>query len=212
MAYTLPELGYAYDALEPHFDAQTMEIHHSKHHQTYINNANAVLETSPELAELADSTCPGGFLRQLDKVPADKLTALRNNIGGHANHSLFWKSLKKGTSLQGELKEAIERDFGSVEAFKAEFEKAATTRFGSGWAWLVYDAGRLAVVSTANQDSPLMGKEIAGCSGFPIFGLDVWEHAYYLKFQNRRPDYIKEFWNVLNWDFAAERFAKAVAK
>ncbi|MDG6894724.1 superoxide dismutase [Mn] [Volucribacter amazonae] len=211
MAYTLPELGYAYDALQPHFDAQTMEIHHSKHHQTYINNANAILETSPELMALANAGCPGSFLRNLDKVPADKLTALRNNVGGHANHTLFWKSLKKGTTLQGDLKAAIERDFGSVDAFKAEFEKAATTRFGSGWAWLVYENGKLAVVSTANQDSPLMGKDIAGCSGFPIFGLDVWEHAYYLKFQNRRPDYIKEFWNVVNWDFAAERFAKATA-
>ncbi|PJG84687.1 superoxide dismutase [Mn] [Conservatibacter flavescens] len=211
MAYTLPELGYAYDALEPHFDAQTMEIHHSKHHQAYVNNANAVLETSAELTELANAGCPGSFLRNLDKVPADKLAALRNNVGGHANHTLFWKSLKKGTTLQGALKEAIERDFGSVDAFKAEFEKAAATRFGSGWAWLVYENGKLAVVSTANQDSPLMGKEIAGCSGYPIFGLDVWEHAYYLKFQNRRPDYIKEFWNVVNWDFAAERFAKASA-
>ena len=188
MAYTLPELGYAYDALEPHFDAQTMEIHHTKHHQAYINNANAVLESSAELTELANQGCPGSFLRNLNQVPADKLTALRNNVGGHANHSLFWKSLKKGTTLQGTIKQFIERDFGSVDAFKAEFEKAATTRFGSGWAWLVLqEGGKLAVVSTANQDSPLMGKEIAGCEGFPIFGLDVWEHAYYLKFQNRRP-------------------------
>ncbi|TCP95506.1 Fe-Mn family superoxide dismutase [Cricetibacter osteomyelitidis] len=212
MAYQLPELGYAYDALEPHFDAQTMEIHHSKHHQAYVNNANAALETLPELAELATG-CPGKLLKQLDKVPADKLTVLRNNVGGHANHTLFWKGLKKGTELQGELKALIERDFGSVEAFKAEFEKAATTRFGSGWAWLILtEEGKLVVVSTANQDSPLMGKAIAGCEGFPIIGLDVWEHAYYLKFQNRRPDYIKEFWNVVNWDFAAERLAKGLAK
>ncbi|WP_386690825.1 MULTISPECIES: superoxide dismutase [Mn] [unclassified Lonepinella] len=209
MTYTLPELGYAYDALEPHFDAQTMEIHHSKHHQAYINNANAVLENSPELAKLADQNCPGSFLKNhLSSVPADKFTALRNNIGGHVNHSLFWKSLKKGTTLQGALKAAIERDFGSVEAFKAEFEKAAATRFGSGWAWLVLNDGKLSVVSTANQDNPLMGKEIAGCEGFPLLGLDVWEHAYYLKFQNRRPDYIKEFWNVVNWDFVNERFEK----
>lgn len=212
MAYTLPELGYAYDALEPHFDAQTMEIHHTKHHQAYINNANAVLESSAELTELANQGCPGSFLRNLNQVPADKLTALRNNVGGHANHSLFWKSLKKGTTLQGTIKQFIERDFGSVDAFKAEFEKAATTRFGSGWAWLVLqEGGKLAVVSTANQDSPLMGKDIAGCEGFPIFGLDVWEHAYYLKFQNRRPDYIKEFWNVVNWDFANERLEKKLA-
>lgn len=204
MSYTLPELGYAYNALEPHFDAQTMEIHHSKHHQAYVNNANAALEDLP--AELVEMY-PGHLISNLDKIPAEKRGALRNNAGGHTNHSLFWKSLKKGTTLQGALKDAIERDFGSVDAFKAEFEKAAATRFGSGWAWLVLTAeGKLAVVSTANQDNPLMGKEVAGCEGFPLLGLDVWEHAYYLKFQNRRPDYIKEFWNVVNWDFVAERF------
>ena len=210
MAYTLPELGYAYDALEPHFDAQTMEIHYSKHHQAYVNNANAVLENTPELQEFA-SGCPGKLLAHLHEVAAEKRTALRNNAGGHLNHSLFWKSLKKGTTLQGPLKDAIVRDFGSVENFKAEFEKAAATRFGSGWAWLVLENGKLSVASTANQDNPIMGKEFAGCSGTPIFGLDVWEHAYYLKFQNRRPDYIKEFWNVLNWDFANERFEKVLA-
>ncbi|WP_425622341.1 superoxide dismutase [Mn] [Haemophilus sp. HN_Hi21] len=204
MSYTLPELGYAYNALEPHFDAQTMEIHHSKHHQAYVNNANAALEGLP--AELVEMY-PGHLISNLDKIPAEKRSALRNNAGGHTNHSLFWKSLKKGTTLQGALKDAIERDIGSVDAFKAEFEKAAATRFGSGWAWLVLTAeGKLAVVSTANQDNPLMGKEVAGCEGFPLLGLDVWEHAYYLKFQNRRPDYIKEFWNVVNWDFVAERF------
>ena len=160
MSYTLPSLPYAYDALEPHFDKQTMEIHHTKHHQTYVNNANAALESLPEFANL----------------PVD-------------------------------LKAAIERDFGSVDNFKAEFEKAAASRFGSGWAWLVLKGDKLAVVSTANQDSPLMGEAISGASGFPILGLDVWEHAYYLKFQNRRPDYIKEFWNVVNWDEAAARFA-----
>ncbi|HHX0514982.1 TPA: superoxide dismutase [Mn] [Haemophilus influenzae] len=204
MSYTLPELGYAYNALEPHFDAQTMEIHHSKHHQAYVNNANAALEGLP--AELVEMY-PDHLISNLDKIPAEKRGALRNNAGGHTNHSLFWKSLKKGTTLQGVLKDSIERDFGSVDAFKAEFEKAAATRFGSGWAWLVLTAeGKLAVVSTANQDNPLMGKEVAGCEGFPLLGLDVWEHAYYLKFQNRRPDYIKEFWNVVNWDFVAERF------
>ncbi|MCQ9121498.1 superoxide dismutase [Mn] [Rodentibacter pneumotropicus] len=209
MAYTLPELGYAYDALEPHFDAQTMEIHHSKHHQAYVNNANAALEGLPaEFTEI----CAGQLISQLDKLPAEKRSVLRNNAGGHANHSLFWKSLKKGTTLQGALKDAILRDFGSVEAFQAEFEKAAATRFGSGWAWLVLTTeGKLAVVSTVNQDNPLMGKEIAGCEGFPLLGLDVWEHAYYLKFQNRRPDYIKEFWNVVNWDYVAERFEKKAA-
>ena len=167
-----------------------------------------MLETLP--AEFSEM-CAGQLISQLDKIPVEKRTALRNNAGGHANHSLFWKSLKKGTTLQGDLKAAIERDFGSVENFKAEFEKAAATRFGSGWAWLVINQGKLSVVSTANQDSPLMGKEIAGCEGFPLLGLDVWEHAYYLKFQNRRPDYIKEFWNVVNWDFVADRFAKKVA-
>ena len=203
MSYTLPALPYAYDALEPHFDKQTMEIHHTKHHQTYVNNANAALESLPEFASLSAEE----LITKLDQLQADKKTVLRNNAGGHANHSLFWKGLKTGTTLQGDLKAAIERDFGSVDNFKAEFEKAAATRFGSGWAWLVLKGDKLAVVSTANQDSPLMGEAISGASGFPIIGLDVWEHAYYLKFQNRRPDYIKAFWDVVNWDEAAARFA-----
>lgn len=206
MAYTLPELGYAYDALEPHFDEATMNIHHSKHHQTYVNNSNTALESLPEeFAELPAEE----LITRLAELPADKQTFVRNNVGGHANHTFFWKNLKTGTTLQGELKAAIERDFGSVEAFQAEFEKAAATRFGSGWAWLVADEGRLKVVSTANQDSPLMGEAFAGCKGTPLLCLDVWEHAYYLKFQNRRPDYIKAFWNVVNWDQAAECFANA---
>ncbi|OSM97838.1 MULTISPECIES: superoxide dismutase [Mn] [Lonsdalea] len=206
MSYTLPSLPYAYDALEPHFDKQTMEIHHSKHHQTYVNNSNAALESLPEFAKLS----PEELITKLDQVPADKKTALRNNVGGHVNHSLFWKGLKLDTTLTGDLKAAIERDFGSVDAFKETFEKAAATRFGSGWAWLVLkDDGKLAVVSTANQDSPLMGEAISGASGYPIIALDVWEHAYYLKFQNRRPDYIKAFWSVVNWDEAAKRFAEA---
>lgn len=203
MSYSLPSLPYAYDALEPHFDKQTMEIHHTKHHQTYVNNANTVLEAYPELAKYSVEE----LIQDLDKVPADKRTFMRNNAGGHANHSFFWKSLKTGTTLGGDLKAAIERDFGSVEKFQEEFEKAAATRFGSGWAWLVLKDGKLAVVSTANQDSPLMGEAVAGASGFPIIGLDVWEHAYYLKYQNKRPDYIKAFWNVVNWDEAAARFA-----
>jgi Fe-Mn family superoxide dismutase len=205
MSYSLPSLPYAYDALEPHFDKQTMEIHHTKHHQTYVNNANTVLEAYPELASLSVEA----LIQDLDKVPADKRTFMRNNAGGHANHSLFWKGLKTGTTLGGDLKAAIERDFGSVEKFQEEFEKAAATRFGSGWAWLVLKGDKLAVVSTANQDSPLMGEAVSGASGFPIVGLDVWEHAYYLKFQNRRPDYIKAFWNVVNWDEAAKRFTEA---
>jgi len=203
MSYSLPSLPYAYDALEPHFDKQTMEIHHTKHHQTYVNNANTVLEAYPELAKYSVEE----LIQDLDKVPADKRTFMRNNAGGHANHSFFWKNLKTGTPLGGDLKAAIERDFGSVEKFQEEFEKAAATRFGSGWAWLVLKDGKLAVVSTANQDSPLMGEAVAGASGFPIIGLDVWEHAYYLKYQNKRPDYIKAFWNVVNWDEAAARFA-----
>ncbi|MDV2097707.1 MULTISPECIES: superoxide dismutase [Mn] [Serratia] len=203
MSYSLPSLPYAYDALEPHFDKQTMEIHHTKHHQTYVNNANTVLEVYPELAKYSVEE----LIQDLDKVPADKRTFMRNNAGGHANHSFFWKNLKTGTTLGGDLKAAIERDFGSVEKFQEEFEKAAATRFGSGWAWLVLKDGKLAVVSTANQDSPLMGEAVAGASGFPIIGLDVWEHAYYLKYQNKRPDYIKAFWNVVNWDEAAARFA-----
>ncbi|POW86324.1 superoxide dismutase [Mn] [Serratia marcescens] len=203
MSYSLPSLPYAYDALEPHFDKQTMEIHHTKHHQTYVNNANTVLEAYPELAKYSVEE----LIQDLDKVPADKRTFMRNNAGGHANHSFFWKNLKTGTTLGGDLKVAIERDFGSVEKFQEEFEKAAATRFGSGWAWLVLKDGKLAVVSTANQDSPLMGEAVAGASGFPIIGLDVWEHAYYLKYQNKRPDYIKAFWNVVNWDEAAARFA-----
>ncbi|CAK9886803.1 MAG: Superoxide dismutase [Mn] [Candidatus Erwinia impunctatus] len=204
MSYSLPSLPYAYDALEPHFDKQTMEIHHTKHHQTYVNNANAALEGTA-FADLPVEE----LITKLDTVPADKKTVLRNNAGGHANHSFFWKGLKQGTTLSGDLKAAIEKTFGSVDAFKAEFEKAAATRFGSGWAWLVKKGDQLAVVSTANQDSPLMGEAIAGVSGTPIIGLDVWEHAYYLKYQNKRPDYIKAFWEVANWDEAAARFAAA---
>ena len=207
MAYQLPALPYAYDALEPHFDAQTMEIHHSKHHQAYVNNANAVLANLPEWEKLSAEE----LIARLAELPENVRTPLRNNAGGHANHSLFWQILKTGTTLQGKLKAAIERDFGSVEAFQAEFEKAAASRFGSGWAWLVYEDGKLKVVSTANQDSPLMGQAVSGASGYPIIGLDVWEHAYYLKFQNRRPDYIKAFWQVGNWDEAARRFESVAA-
>ncbi|MBS9439485.1 superoxide dismutase [Mn] [Photorhabdus noenieputensis] len=207
MSYSLPSLPYSYEALEPHFDKQTMEIHHTKHHQTYVNNTNSALEAFPELVGLDIDD----LIQQLDKIPADKRTFVRNNAGGHANHSLFWKGLKLGTTLQGPLKEAIERDFGSIDSFKEKFEQAAATRFGSGWAWLVLkDDGKLAVVSTANQDSPLMGEAISGASGYPIIGLDVWEHAYYLQYQNRRPDYIKAFWSVVNWDEAAIRYQEKV--
>ena len=204
MGYTLPELGYRYDALEPHFDAMTMEIHHSKHHQTYVTNLNNALKDHELSALNIDD-----LISQFDKVPAEKRTAVRNAGGGHANHSLFWKGLKTGTTLSGDLQSAIESEFGSVDDFKAQFEKAAATVFGSGWAWLVLQDGGLKIVTTANQDSPLMGEAVSGTSGFPVMGLDVWEHAYYLKFQNRRPDYIKAFWNVVNWDEASKRYSQA---
>lgn len=206
MAYTLPALPYAYDALDPYIDSETMHLHHDKHHQTYVNNANAAVESLPaELQQLSAEE----LLKNLDKVPADKLNAIKNNVGGHVNHTLFWDLLKVGTELTGELKAAIERDFGSVEAFKERFAQAAATRFGSGWAWLVVQNGKLAVVSTPNQDTPIMGEKFSGVSGTPILTLDVWEHAYYLKYQNRRVDYIGAFWNVVNWDKVAELFAAA---
>lgn len=202
MSFTLPSLPYSYDAMEPYFDKETMEIHHTKHHQIYINNANNALDSLLEFANVSVDD----LIQKLDQLPADKKNVLRNNAGGHLNHSLFWKGLYQGTILQGRLKNAIEHDFGSISAFKDAFEKTAITHFGSGWAWLVKQAGKLVVVSTANQDNPLMGEEISGASGYPILGLDVWEHAYYLKYQNRRSDYIKSFWNVVNWDEAAARF------
>lgn len=206
MPYSLPPLPYAYDALEPYIDSETMHLHHDKHHQTYVKNANAALPSLPtELQTLSAEE----LIKNLDKVPADKLTAIRNNVGGHVNHTLFWELLKVGTELKGELKVAIERDFGSVDAFKEKFASAAASRFGSGWAWLVVQNGRLAVVSTANQDNPSMGEKYAATSGTPILTLDVWEHAYYLKYQNRRVDYIGAFWNVVNWDKVSELYSAA---
>jgi len=202
----LPALPYAYDALEPHIDAQTMTIHHTKHHQAYIDNANKALEGTEMEHMSADE-----IVRNLASAPADKKGALRNNVGGHVNHSMFWQVMgPDGTGKpSGELASAIDETFGSFEAFKEKLEDAGKTRFGSGWAWLVVQDGKLAVVSTANQDSPLMGAEIAGVSGTPILGVDVWEHAYYLNYQNRRPDYLKAFWNVVNWDEVARRYAAA---
>ncbi|WP_413362743.1 superoxide dismutase [Lysinibacillus sp. 3P01SB] len=200
MAYKLPELTYAYDALEPHIDARTMEIHHSKHHNTYVTNLNAAVEGT----EFADKDI-NELIANLDALPADKQTAVRNNGGGHANHTLFWELIAPGGSKEpvGEVKAAIEAKFGSFDAFKEEFAKAATTRFGSGWAWLIVDGDSVAVTSTPNQDSPVMeGKT-------PILGLDVWEHAYYLNYQNRRPDYIGAFWNVVNWDVVEKKFQEA---
>lgn len=201
MAYTLPALPYAYDALEPHFDARTMEIHHSKHHQAYINNVNAALEGHALLALSVED-----LMKHIDEVPADKKQAVINNGGGHANHSLFWTVLGQnaGGAPSGDLGAAIDATFGGFDAFKEKFAAAGATRFGSGWAWLVVNTdGSLEVMSTANQDSPLMqGKT-------PILGLDVWEHAYYLHFQNRRPDYIKAFWSVVNWSKVSELYAAA---
>jgi Fe-Mn family superoxide dismutase len=200
--HELPALPYAYDALEPHIDAQTMEIHHGRHHATYVNNLNAALEGHTALAEKSIED----LLRNIDQVPESIRTAVRNNGGGHANHSLFWQIMSPngGGEPSGELANAINQAFGSFDRFKEEFTKAATTRFGSGWAWLVVKKdGSLAVTSTPNQDSPLMDGDT------PILGLDVWEHAYYLKYQNKRPDYIKAFWNVVNWDEVAKRFQAA---
>ena len=203
MAHSLPELGYAHDALEPHIDAQTMEIHHGKHHNAYVTNLNTALEGNAELADLS--------LVDLQAKIAD-IPALRNNGGGHFNHSLFWQVIAPGgaSAPSGDLAAAIDAAFGSLDEFKAEFAKAGATRFGSGWAWLGVKAdGTLGVCSTPNQDNPLMGEAAGACNCTPILGLDVWEHAYYLNYQNRRPDYISAFWNVVNWDVVAANFAAA---
>ncbi len=204
MAHTLPTLPYAYDALEPYIDAQTMEIHHTKHHQAYVNNLNAALEKHPELQEVALER----LISNLASVPDDIRETVRNNGGGHANHSLFWTVMKPGGGGEpgGDLAAAIQQAFGSFANFKDTFTKAAAGRFGSGWAWLSLNAfGRLVVHSTPNQDNPRMEGLI------PLLGLDVWEHAYYLKYQNRRADYIQAWWNVVNWDQVAANYAKALA-
>ena len=209
MAYTLPALPYAYNALEPHFDARTMEIHHTKHHQAYINNANNLLKDLPPLANQSVTD----LIANLSLVPEAIRGGVRNNAGGHANHSFFWEILGpgKGGAPIGTLAEAINTSFGSFDKLKEEFTKAATTRFGSGWAWLyVNGEKKLAVGSTANQDSPLMGKAVAGIEGKPVLGLDVWEHAYYLHYQNRRPDYIAAFWSVVDWSVAERNFQAAL--
>ena len=200
MAYELPELPYAKDALEPHVDAKTMEIHHGKHHAGYVSKVNAAIEGtdlgSKSIEELVSN---------LDAVPEDKRGAVRNNGGGHANHSLFWSVMSGsgGGAPSGDLASAIDSEFGSFDAFKEKFSSAAATRFGSGWAWLSVDGGKLVVESTPNQDSPLMEGRT------PILGLDVWEHAYYLNYQNRRPDYVSAFFNVVDWNAVGERFAAA---
>ena len=207
MAYELPPLTYPKDALEPHIDAQTMEIHHDKHHNAYVTNVNKVLAGKADL----ESKTVEQLISNLDAVPAEIRGAVRNNGGGHANHSFFWKLLgpNAGGTPSGKLAEDINATFGSFDAFKEKFEAAGTTRFGSGWAWLVVNGGKLEICSTANQDTPIMGKAIAGCEGKPVLGCDVWEHAYYLKYQNRRPDYLKAFWNVVNWNEVAKNYEAA---
>ncbi|WP_430609514.1 superoxide dismutase [Enterococcus sp. DIV0876] len=201
MTYTLPDLPYAYDALEPYIDEETMHLHHDKHHNTYVTNLNAAIEKHPELGEKSVED----LLKDFSSIPEDIQTAVRNNGGGHANHTFFWEILgpNAGGEPTGAIKDAIEETFGSFDDFKEEFKTAATGRFGSGWAWLVVKDGKLAVTSTANQDSPLMDGQT------PVLGLDVWEHAYYLKYKNVRPDYINAFWSVVNWDKVNEYFAQA---
>jgi superoxide dismutase, Fe-Mn family len=204
MAHELPPLPYAPEALEPHIDKATMEIHHGRHHNAYVTNlnkaiaGNATLETKSIEALVSD----------LSSVPENIRGPVRNNGGGHVNHSLFWKLMapKAGGAPTGKLAEAISAAFGSFDTFKEKFEAAGVGRFGSGWAWLVVNGGKLEIVSTANQDNPIMGKAVAGCEGTPILGVDVWEHAYYLKYQNKRPDYLKAFWNVVNWPEVSRRF------
>lgn len=210
MPFTLPELPYAHTALEPHIDATTMQIHHGKHHAAYVTNANKALEGT----KFADM-CPEDVIRNLKDVAEDKRGAVRNNAGGHVNHSMFWTTLAPagkggGGAPSGPLADAITKAFGSFDKFKESFASAAATRFGSGWAWLCFKNGSLTVCSTPNQDNPLMGEAIAGCGGAPILGLDVWEHAYYLHYQNRRPDYVGAWWNVVNWAKVGENYAAAM--
>ncbi|MCW3795787.1 MULTISPECIES: superoxide dismutase [Paenibacillus] len=202
MTFQLPALPYANDALEPHIDAKTMEIHHDRHHNTYVTNLNAALESAPELQEKSLED----LIANLDSVPEGIRTAVRNNGGGHANHSLFWEIIgpNGGGAPTGDIAAAIDSELGGYDKFKEDFAKAATTRFGSGWAWLVVGKdGKLSITSTPNQDSPLF----EGLT--PVLGLDVWEHAYYLNYQNKRPDYIAAFWNVINWDEVNKRYASA---
>jgi Fe-Mn family superoxide dismutase len=198
MPFTLPALPYAYDALEPHIDARTMEIHHTKHHQTYVNNLNAALEKAPQL----EGKSLDDLMRGINSVPEAVRTAVRNNGGGHWNHSMFWELMgpKQGGDPRGRIGDAIKSSFGDFTKFREQFAAAGTGRFGSGWAWLIDEGnGKLSITSTPNQDNPLMDGKKA------VLGLDVWEHAYYLKYQNKRPDYIAAWWNVVNWDAVAKR-------
>jgi Fe-Mn family superoxide dismutase len=206
MAYELPPLAYPKEALEPFIDAQTMEIHHDKHHGAYVTNVNKAIAGKPELENKSVESLIGN----LEAVPAEIRTMVRNNGGGHANHAMFWKIMapRAGGAPTGKLADDIKAAFGGYDAFKEKFEAAGLGRFGSGWVWLVVNsAGKLEIASTANQDSPLMGKAVAGCEGKPVFGCDVWEHAYYLKYQNRRADYLKAWWNVVNWPEIAKHYA-----
>ena len=207
MAYELPPLPYPKGALEPYIDALTMEIHHDKHHAAYVTNVNKAIAGKPEL----ESKSVEDLIRNLDAVPADIRGPVRNNGGGHANHSMFWKLLgpKAGGAPSGKLGDDIKAAFGGFDAFKEKFEAAGMGRFGSGWAWLVVNNGKLEIVSTANQDNPIMGKGVVGVEGKPVLGCDVWEHAYYLKYQNRRAEYLKAFWNVVNWAEAAKYYEAA---
>jgi len=206
MAFELPSLPYAYDALEPHIDARTMEIHHTKHHQGYVSKLNDAVKGTPFADLPIDDLC-----RRIGDVPEDTRTAVINNGGGHANHSLFWTIMSPsgGGAPSGDLAAAIDADLGGFDAFKDAFSKAAAGRFGSGWAWLGVEGGKLCVCSTPNQNNPLMGPGCADHPCTPILGLDVWEHAYYLNYQNRRPDYIAAFWNVVDWSAVGERYAAA---
>ena len=208
MPHTLPNLPYAHDALEPTIDTQTMQIHHGKHHGTYVTNLNTALEKYPDL----QGKTVEQLIADLSAVPADIRTAVRNNGGGHVNHTLFWQLMKAGGGKpEGALGEAIGATFGGFDAFKDQFKKAALGRFGSGWVWLCVNPDKkLCICSTPNQDNPTM-KGVAECPGTPVLGLDVWEHAYYLKYQNRRPDYITAWWNVVNWDKVAELYNQALA-
>ena len=208
MAYTLPALSYPFAALEPTLDAKTMEIHHDKHHQAYVTNLNKALEAAPELA----AKSPEDLIRDLASVPEAIRSPVRNNGGGHVNHTFFWKLLKPGSDGKpvGKLAEAITATFGDVEQLKEKMSAAGVGRFGSGWVWLCVNGGKLEICSTPNQDTPLMGAAVAGCGGTPVLGIDVWEHAYYLKYQNRRPDYLKAIWNVINWAQAEENYHAAL--
>ena len=207
MAYELPPLPYPKNALEPHIDAQTMEIHHDKHHGAYVANVNKAIAGKADLEKKSVEE----LISSLDAVPADIKGAVRNNGGGHANHSMFWKIIgpSAGGAPSGKIGDDIKGAFGSFDAFKEKFEAAGMGRFGSGWAWLVVNAGKLEIVSTANQDNPIMGKAISGAEGKPVLGCDVWEHAYYLKYQNRRAEYLKAFWNVVNWTEVAKYYDEA---